>query len=152
MHKELTKHALTTSSGGDATGVAPAINIIQVYIGLLTHHHDNLTWLPTPTGNVNSLSYQSRNYQSKLKKIMPRCGNTFHITGPLWGESTSHWWIPLQRTSNVVFDVFCDVSLKTLLNKQLRYQTPCSLCEVTFKDEKNISRLLDWTVMLLTCQ
>ena len=22
-------------------------------------------------------------------------GKTFHITGPLWWESTSHWWIPI---------------------------------------------------------
>ena len=27
-------------------------------------------------------------------------GNAFCITGPLWGESTSHWWIPLARASN----------------------------------------------------
>ena len=25
------------------------------------------------------------------------CIKTFHITGPLWGESTSHWWIPLTK-------------------------------------------------------
>ena len=25
--------------------------------------------------------------------------NIFHITGPLWGESTSHWWIPTQKGS-----------------------------------------------------
>ena len=24
-------------------------------------------------------------------------GNIIHITGPLWGESTSHWWIPLTK-------------------------------------------------------
>ena len=24
-------------------------------------------------------------------------GKVFHITGPLWGESTSHWWIPLTK-------------------------------------------------------
>ena len=24
-------------------------------------------------------------------------GNTFHITGPLWGESNSHWWISLTK-------------------------------------------------------
>ena len=23
--------------------------------------------------------------------------NTFHITCPLWGESTSHWWIPITK-------------------------------------------------------
>ena len=24
----------------------------------------------------------------------------FHITGPLWGESTGHWWIPLTKDSD----------------------------------------------------
>ena len=28
-------------------------------------------------------------------------GNTFHIAGPLWGESTRHSWIPSQGASNV---------------------------------------------------
>ena len=27
-------------------------------------------------------------------------GNIFHVTGPLWGESTGHWWIPLTKTSD----------------------------------------------------
>ena len=26
--------------------------------------------------------------------IMSWLGSIFHITGPLWGESTSHWWFP----------------------------------------------------------
>ena len=28
-------------------------------------------------------------------------GNIFHITGPLWGESTGHWWIPLTKASDM---------------------------------------------------
>ena len=27
-------------------------------------------------------------------------GNIFHITGPLWGEATGHWWIPLTKASD----------------------------------------------------
>ena len=27
-------------------------------------------------------------------------GNIFHVTGPLWGEFTSHWWIPLTKASD----------------------------------------------------
>ena len=33
--------------------------------------------------------------------------NDFHITGPLWGESTGDWWIPLTRTSNVEIRCIC---------------------------------------------
>ena len=27
-------------------------------------------------------------------------GNLFRVTGPLWGESTGHWWIPLTKASD----------------------------------------------------
>ena len=27
-------------------------------------------------------------------------GNIFYLTGPLWGESTGHRWIPLTKTSD----------------------------------------------------
>ena len=27
-------------------------------------------------------------------------GNIFNATGLLWGESTSHWWIPLTKASD----------------------------------------------------
>ena len=43
--------------------------------------------------------------------MSPWHGNAFSITGPLWGESTSHWWIflspigSLKRTVNVFFVV-----------------------------------------------
>ena len=34
-------------------------------------------------------------------------GNIFHITGPLWLESTDHWWIPLKyRASGMEFFMF----------------------------------------------
>ena len=32
-------------------------------------------------------------------------GNIFRINDPLWGESTSHWWIPLTAASERNFDV-----------------------------------------------
>ena len=28
-------------------------------------------------------------------------GKYFRVTGPLWGESTGHWWIPLTKASDV---------------------------------------------------
>ena len=27
-------------------------------------------------------------------------GIIFHVTGPLWGEYTDHWWIPLTKASD----------------------------------------------------
>ena len=32
--------------------------------------------------------------------------NIFRVTGPLWGESTGHRWIPLAMASDAEFDVF----------------------------------------------
>ena len=31
--------------------------------------------------------------------MMSSNGNIFHVTGPLWGESTGQWWIPLTKAS-----------------------------------------------------
>ena len=45
--------------------------------------------------------------------------NTFHITCPLWGESTSHQWIPLTKGQWCEAFVFFVVNLNKLLNKQL---------------------------------
>ena len=32
--------------------------------------------------------------------MMSSFGNVFHVSGPLWGESTVHWWIPLTKASS----------------------------------------------------
>ena len=43
---------------------------------------------------------------------MPTNGNISHVTGPLWGESIGHQWIPLIKASDTgLFDVFLDVLL-----------------------------------------
>ena len=28
-------------------------------------------------------------------------GNIFRVTGPLWGESIGHWWIPITKASDM---------------------------------------------------
>ena len=51
------------------------------------------------------------------------CGfdfNIFCITGPLCGEFTGHWWIPLTKASAWSFDVLFDRHLHKQLSKQLR--------------------------------
>ena len=46
-------------------------------------------------------------------------GNTFHITDPLWGESTSDWWIALTKGQWFrEFKLLFVESLNRLLNKQ----------------------------------
>ena len=38
--------------------------------------------------------------QSKYFMVTSSNGYIFHVTGPLWGESTGHRWIPLAKTSD----------------------------------------------------
>ena len=46
--------------------------------------------------------------------------NHFHVTGPSWGESTGHCWIPSQRPVTRSFAVFFNLRLNKRLNKQSR--------------------------------
>ena len=59
-------------------------------------------------------------------------GNTFRVTGPLWGVSTCYRWIPSQRQVTWSFVAFFDLHLNKRLNKQSRhrwFETPTrSLC------------------------
>ena len=76
-------------------------------------------------------------------------GNGFHVTGPLWGESTGDQWIPSQRASGAGFCVFFDVSLNKRLNKQTRrgwFETSrrplrrhCSDIQMHFVERKPVS-------------
>ena len=47
-------------------------------------------------------------------------GNIFRATGPLWGKSTGHQWIPLTEASDVEFDGFFDLRLNKRSSKQSR--------------------------------
>ena len=55
-------------------------------------------------------------------------GNIFRVTGPLWGESTGHRWIPLTKASDaelLMFSLICAWTKR--LNKQSRrrwFETP----------------------------
>ena len=52
-------------------------------------------------------------------------GNIFRVTGPLWGESTGHRWIPLTNASDA--ELWCFLQLNKRLSKQARcwwFETP----------------------------
>ena len=42
-------------------------------------------------------------------------GNIFHVTGPLWGEFTGHWWIHLTKASNTESWCFLWSALKQIV-------------------------------------
>ena len=57
-------------------------------------------------------------------------GNAFHITGPLWGESTGHRWIPLAKGS--VMHIFVDFAYAVEKTLELPvFDTTCCSCYVT---------------------
>ena len=49
-------------------------------------------------------------------------GTIFHVTGPLWGESTGQRWIPLTKASDAELWFFFDLRLNKQLSKQWRCQ------------------------------
>ena len=51
-------------------------------------HRDR--WIPRTKGQLRGKCFHLMTSLSKL-----------HATGPLWGESTSDWWFPSQRASNM---------------------------------------------------
>ena len=66
-----------------------------------------------------------------LIKMTSSNGSIFRVTGPLFGEFTSHRWIPLTKPVTRSFDGFCDLRLNKRLSKQSRrwwfVTQPCSL-------------------------
>ena len=74
---------------------------------------------------------------------------TFHITGPLWGESTAYP-VDSPHKGPVMwsFDVFYVVSLGKLLNKQsncLWFETTCCSCDITVNDVWRTFRKQIWS-------
>ena len=63
--------------------------------------------------------------------IMSRHGNACRVSGPLWGKSIGHRWIPIHSNSAGLWDFLC-------LNKLLNKQSNCRLFET------------QWHVMSLT--
>ena len=54
-------------------------------------------------------------------------GNIFRVTGPLWGKSICHRWIPPTKVSKAELNVFFDLHLNKRLSKQPRlrwFETP----------------------------
>ena len=71
--------------------------------------------------------------------IMSSNGNIFHVTGPLWGESTGHRWIPLTKASGVELWCFLWSVPEQTVSKQSRwywFETPSCLlwhhCNVSY--------------------
>ena len=52
--------------------------------------------------NENGMVSQPMDFIEHILNMMRSSnGNSFRVTGPLWGESTGHWRIPLTKASDV---------------------------------------------------
>ena len=67
-----------------------AVHYIDVWsIVTQRHHMDSLIWVNIVWGNDFMMTSSN--------------GNSFSVTGVLWGESTDHRWIPLTKASDADF-------------------------------------------------
>ena len=71
---------------------------------LVFHLFSYLGWGITPISSIPLFSLHFWRYKQWLPieyhMMASSNGNIFHITGPLWGEFTSHWWIPHTKASD----------------------------------------------------
>ena len=92
-----------------------AVHYIDVWsIVTQRHHMDSLIWVNIVWGNDFMMTSSN--------------GNSFSVTGVLWGESTDHRWIPLTKASDADFGgVFFYLRLNKRLSNQSRprwFKTP----------------------------
>ena len=83
-------------------------------------------------------------------------GNIFHVTGPLWGETTGHWWILLTKASDAELWCFFDPRLNKQLSKQSGhrwFETPshslwrhCNGVEIGGIDWLLRDWMIDWSI------
>ena len=71
---------------------------------------------------VSQALWKSHQRDNPVAIMMSPNENIFPVTGPLWWESTSHWWIPSQRPVTRSFDVFFDLRLNKCSSKQSRHR------------------------------
>ena len=57
--------------------------------------HKRLIFIATTSADIMMI-----NFDDQFCKMTSPNGNIFRVTGPLWGESTGHRWIPLAKASD----------------------------------------------------
>ena len=101
---------------------------LQQIKSLLNYH----AWVIIAIFSTNVITYPCPNPEANLAHLCEwkrpldfmmtsSNGNIFRVTGPLWGESTGHWWIPLTKVSEA--DLWCFLDRR--LNKRLSKQSRC---------------------------
>ena len=87
-----------------------------------TSHNNNVIYrLPWSTVvRCDTSQYLHNTYTFSLPMKTSSNGNIFRVTGPMWGESAGHPWIPLSKPVSRSFGVFFDQRLNKRLSKQPR--------------------------------
>ena len=74
---------------------------------------------PEQRHSVNQ-QWRASKYISPLFMMTSSNRNIFHVTGPLWGETTGHRWIPFTKASDVELGCFFYLGLNKCFSKQSR--------------------------------
>ena len=95
-------------------------NVFIVQECILNKVHRSLI----PSSQVSAAYYwmQCSKFKSRSVIMTSSNGNIFHITGPLWGEATGHWWIPLTKASDAELWCFFLSTPEQAMSQQWRCQ------------------------------
>ena len=79
--------------------MVPIIDGLPIGLSKLTFEISGKYWGVTEGYCLTLYIFMDWNIWKILRchMMMSRYGNAFHITGPLWEKSTSHWWISLTK-------------------------------------------------------
>ena len=86
-------------------------------------------------------------YETPGNMMISSHGNIFRVTGPLWGESTGHRWIPLTRPASQSIGGCFDLRLNKRLSKQSGrrwFETPSRSLWYHCNDLRRLSKDTPW--------
>ena len=79
--------------------------------------------------------------------MMSSNGNICHATGPLWRESTGHWWFPLTNASDVEFWCFFFFICARTNSWENTWYTGDLRCHSAHYDVTVIYSLMYWVII-----
>ena len=81
---------------------------------------DSVSFSPSIKDSIVCLARDPRQYATFVAMVMMSSSNgtIFRVIGPLWGESTGHWWIPITKASDAELWCFLWFASNKLLAKQ----------------------------------
>ena len=101
-------------SQGPNNNISSLVQMVDWHNRKVTGHYPRLWWLTLLTHICVTQSW----WVQLLPMMTSSNGSIFRVTGPLFGEFTGHWWIPLTKAETRSLDVFFDLCQSKRLSKQ----------------------------------